>query len=159
MRAIFTTFDHFMATFIAVIALAWSSLFLPLLGGPLHPYEARAIDAGWQSLRSGQAASLDEAFEIATSFPVEAVFPSAHAEEMPLQLVAAAAPLELLGGPDTILPAAPPRLMAPIRAPTVTAVAYTPMAEIEPIAELACEKPGACEAASLASVETLEPAT
>ncbi len=111
MRAMFTSFDNFMAVFVAMFALAWSTVFMPVLGGPLHTYEAQAIGVGWQSLRSGEATNIGEAFEIASSIPVQVVLPSAQAAEMPnrpIQIATAPDPLELLGGPDpalVILPA------------------------------------------------------
>ncbi len=106
MRAMFTSFDNFMAVFVAMFALAWSTVFMPVLGGPLHTYEAQAIGVGWQSLRSGEATNIGEAFEIASSIPVQVVLPSAQAAEMPnppTQIATAPDPLELLGGPDPAL--------------------------------------------------------
>ena len=153
-RAIFSSFDNFMAVFVALFGLVWSSVFMPLLGGPLHTYEARAIGAGWQSLQSGQAASISEAFEIATAFPAEAVFPSAHAEELPPPATAAQAPepLELLGGPDVELPMtaashrAPASRLASQRelpaAPSVVPISTVP----EPICDIPAVKQGLCEA-------------
>lgn len=159
MRAIFTSLDNFMAMFVAMFAVAWSTVFMPLLGGPLHTYEARAIGAGWQSLRSGQAASINEAFEVAASLPVEAVFPSAHAEQVPLELVTAEPepdPLELLGGPDVDLPP-PPASAFPRRAVPRVAVARAaaptpePAIEIDAVPTPACDVPsmkrGLCEPA------------
>jgi hypothetical protein len=159
MRAIFTRLDNFMAMFVAMFAVAWSTVFMPLLGGPLHIYEAQAIGAGLQSLRSGQAANINEAFEVASSLPVEAVFPSAHAEQVPLELVAAEPepdPLELLGGPDVDLP---PPVMASARpvAPRVAAAraappAPEPVIEIQAVPASACDIPamkrGLCEPAT-----------
>lgn len=156
MRAIFTRLDNFMAMFVAMFAVAWSTVFMPLLGGPLHTYEAQAIGAGWQSLRSGQAANINEAFEVATSLPVEAVFPSAHAEEVPMQLVAAAPesdPLELLGGPEAELPQSVATLTPMRRAvPRVAAApAREPAIEIDAVPAPACDIPamkqGLCEPA------------
>lgn len=137
MRAIFTSFDNFMAVFVAMFALAWSTVFMPLLGGPLHTYEAQAIGAGWQSLRSGEAASIEEALEIASSIPVQAVFPSAHAAEMTAQpMQVAAMPGELLGGPDPILVTAP----VPHRVPDVIEV--RPLVIVEGVPGSACEPSG-----------------
>ena len=147
MRAIFTRLDNFMAMFVAMFAVAWSTVFMPLLGGPLHTYEAQAIGAGWQSLRSGQAANINEAFEAASSLPVEAVFPSAHAEQVPLELVAAEPepdPLELLGGPDVdLLP--PPVVRSTRRAvPRVAVARVTPLVP-EPIIEIQAAPSPACD--------------
>jgi hypothetical protein len=159
MRAIFTSLDNFMAMFVAMFAVAWSTVFMPLLGGPLHVYETRAIGAGWQSLRSGQAANLNEAFEVATNLPVEAVFPSAHAEPVPLELVAAEPepdPLELLGGPDVELPPPPVvpstrRAVPRVAAARVAPPSPEPMIEIESLAAPACDIPamkqGLCDPA------------
>jgi hypothetical protein len=149
MRAIFTSFDNFMAMFVAMFAVTWSTVFMPLLGGPLHTYETRAIGAGWQSLRSGQAANISEAFEVATSLPAEAVFPSAHAAQVPFELVAAEPepdPLELLGGPEVELPS-----RAVPRAAAARAVAVEPVIEIDAVPAPACGIPalkqGLCEPA------------
>ena len=149
MRAIFTRLDNFMAMFVAMFAVAWSTVFMPLLGGPLHVYETRAIGAGWQSLRSGEAATISEAFEVATSLPAEAVFPSAHAEQVPLELVAVEPepdPLELLGGPDVELP--PPVVRSARRAIPRPAVTRVEALAIEPVVETqapgpACDIPAA----------------
>lgn len=148
MRAIFTNLDNFMAMFVAMFAVAWSTVFMPLLGGPLHTYETQAIGAGWQSIRSGQAANIGEAFDVATNLPVEAVFPSAHAEPVPLELVAAPVepdPLELLGGPEL---EAPPAVMHSARraAPRIAAsgVARTapePVIEIQAVPAQVCDVP------------------
>ncbi len=162
MRAIFTRLDNFMAMFVAMFAVAWSTVFMPLLGGPLHTYEAQAIGAGWQSLQSGQAANLSEALEAATSLPVEAVFPSAHAEEVPMQLVAAEPaapdPLELLGGPDVDLPppvAAPTRLVPRVAAARAAAPAAEPVIDSGVVPAPACDIPamkqGLCAAAQPSS--------
>lgn len=136
-RAIFTSFDHFMAMFVALFGVFASTAFMPLLGGPLHTYESRAIGAGWHSLRSGEATTLSEAFEIATSLPAEAVFPSAHAQELPLQIAreeADADPMELLGGPE-LPPVVVLRPTGPRIAAAVTPVTAQPMVELE-ISEL-----------------------
>jgi hypothetical protein len=156
MRAIFSRLDNFMVMFVAMFAVAWSTVFMPLLGGPLHVYETRAIGAGWQSLQSGQAANISEALDVATSLPVEAVFPSAQAAEVPMQLVAAEPnPLELLGGPDVELPRS---VATPIRrgVPQVAA-AHAPSPARDPVLEIhaapapACDIPamkqGLCESA------------
>jgi len=145
MRAIFTRFDNFMAMFVAMFAVAWSTVFMPLLGGPLHVYETRAIGAGWQSLQSGEAATISEAFEVATSLPVEAVFPSAHAEPVPLELVAEPEPdpLELLGGPEADLP--PPLVRSARRAvPGVAVARIAPLAQ-EPVIEIQSVRAPACD--------------
>ena len=138
MRAIFTTFDNFIAMFIATVGVLTSSMFMPLLGGPLQPYEAQAIGAGWQSLREGQA--LSDALDAATSFPVEAVFPSAQAADIPLRLVEIEPePLELLGGPNPTQ-AAPlvrtrrPRL--PLLDAPVVSVEIEPLPDHEPVLEM-----------------------
>jgi hypothetical protein len=151
MRAIFTSFDHFMAMFVAVIGVMWSTVFMPLLGGPLHTYEARAIGTGWHSLRTGEAANIGEAFEIATSLPAEALLPSAHAEELPIQLASAPAQperLELLGGPDAAFELAP-RARRAIAQVEVTRVSSAPMAPAEMTLEPFCGAPatkvGLCE--------------
>jgi hypothetical protein len=107
LRAIFTSFDHFMAMFVAMFGVCFGSVFMSLLGGPLHTYEARAIGAGFESLQTGQAANIGEAFQVATSFPADIMLPSAHAAELPAQPIAAEtqqASLELLGGPDVDVP-------------------------------------------------------
>ncbi len=162
MRAIFTRLDNFMAMFVAMFAVAWSTAFMPLLGGPLHMYETRAIGAGWQSLRSGQAANLNEAFEVATNLPVEAVFPSAHAESVPLELVAAEAepdPLELLGGPDVELPTPPvapstQRAVPRVAVARIAPLTREPMIAIDALPAPACDtramKEGLCEPAQAA---------
>ena len=150
MRAIFTRLDNFMAMFVAMFAVAWSTVFMPLLGGPLHTYEAQAIGAGWQSLRSGQAANINEAFEAASSLPVEAVFPSAHAEQVPLELVAAEPepdPLELLGGPDVDLP--PPVVRSAPRAVPRVAVARTAPLAPEPVIEIQAVPAPVCDVPSM----------
>ena len=159
MRAIFTRLDNFMAMFVAMFAVAWSTVFMPLLGGPLHVYETRAIGAGWQSLQSGEAGTISEAFEVAANLPVEAVFPSAHAEQVPLQLTASQPepdPLDLLGGPDVELPP-PPVVRSTGRAVPRLAVAHVappapaPVIEIQALPAPACDVPamkqGLCEAA------------
>jgi hypothetical protein len=162
MRAILTSFDNFMAMFVAMLGVFWSTVFMPLLGGPLHSYEAQAIGAGWHSLQSGQAANIGEALEIASSLPVEAVFPSAQAAEVPLQLVAIQpepGALELLGGPET---EAGPVLVTEARrtAPRVArarerTAPLEPLAQSEPIAETICDaaamKQGVCETAPAAA--------
>lgn len=108
LSAVFLRFDNFMVMFVAMFAVVWSSVFMPLLGGPLHTYEARAIGAGWQSLQTGQAASIAEAFNIAASFPAEAVFPSAHAAPVEVAMTEPEpGPLQLLGGPDVEFPTLP----------------------------------------------------
>ena len=147
MRAIFTRLDNFMAMFVAMFAVAWSTVFMPLLGGPLHVYETRAIGAGWQSLQSGQAANLNEALDIATSLPVEAVFPSAHAEQVPLELVAAEPetdPLELLGGPDADFPAPPPVSVA-ARAASRVAAARASLPTLDPVIPIQAVPTPACD--------------
>ena len=147
MRAIFTRLDNFVAMFVAMFAVAWSTVFMPLLGGPLHIYETQAIGAGWQSLRSGQAANLDEAFEVATNLPVEAVFPSAHAEQVPLELVAVEPepdPLELLGGPDVDLPPPPVVRSARIAIPSAAVARVAPQAP-QPIIEIQAAPAPACD--------------
>lgn len=120
MRALFTTFDHFMCMFVAWAGVLVGSLFMPLVGGPMQPYEARALGAGWDSLRSGQAASIADALEVAASLPAEVVFPSAHASDLsaPAAVAIAARAVSeeeevldgtgLLGGP--LLDAPLPRL-------------------------------------------------
>jgi hypothetical protein len=156
MRAIFTSFDNFMVMFVALFGVFWSTAFMPLLGGPLHTYEARALGVGWESLQSGQAANVAEALEIAASLPAEAVFPSAHAEELPIQSVPAVepSPLELLGGPDTEPPSADvvATRAAPRPAPRVTRISTAPMIHIEPLPEPACDiaaqKHGSCNRAA-----------
>lgn len=164
-RAIFSRFDNFMAMFVAMFAVVWSSVFMPLLGGPLHTYEARAIGAGWQSLQTGEAANITEAFQIATAFPAEAVFPSAHAAEMPLRAVAVQpepAPLELLGGPDVELPRfvasesrVAPRL-ATARSRPASAVSVVPVSMVaEPICDIAAVKLGLCDDAPQRAGEPL----
>ena len=101
MHVIFKNFDNFMAMFTAFLAVSWSTLFLSLLGGPLHSYEAQAIGVAWTSLQTGQARTISQALDIAASLPAEALIPSAHAEEIPIQVVEREPePLELLGGPD-----------------------------------------------------------
>lgn len=156
MRAIFSRLDNFMAMFVAMFAVAWSTVFMPLLGGPLHVYETRAIGAGWQSLQSGEAGTISEALEVATNLPVEAVFPSAHAEQVPLNLIVEPEPdpLELLGGPDVELP--PPVVRTARRAvPPVAAARVVrppaPVIEIQALAAPGCDIPamkqGLCEAA------------
>ena len=134
MRAIFARFDNFLTMFVALFGVLWSTMFMPLLGGPMHPYEARAIGAGWQSLQSGQATSINEAFEIATSLPVEAVFPSAHAAEAPfLQApVQISDPLELLGGPE--IDTDPARL-EPARLVRLSVVAQAPPISLDALAD------------------------
>lgn len=151
MRAIFTGFDHFMAMFVAVIGVLGSTMFMPLLGGPLHRYETRAIGAGWQSLRTGKAANLNEAIEIATSLPAEVLLPSAHAEELPIPLASSSrqgAVLDLLGGPDATL-AVPPRARRAIgRAEviSVSAMLMTPIGSLpEPVCDMPAMKSGVCE--------------
>ncbi len=154
MRAIFTRFENFMAMFVAMFAVAWSTAFMPLLGGPLHSYEARAIGAGWASLQSGQAATIGEAFEIATSLPAEAVFPSAYAADVPLELTPAQAtpdPLELLGGPDVDMPdivVAASRAAPRPAAARVRPVPAEPMVEVgaidQPLCDIPASKQGLC---------------
>jgi len=103
MSAVFTRFDHFMTVFVAAFAVVWSTVFMPLLGGPMHTYEARAIGVGWQSLRTGEAASLSEALEIAASMPAEVLLPSAAAQPPPSEpTIIETAALELLGAPDGV---------------------------------------------------------
>jgi hypothetical protein len=145
MRAIFATFDHFMIMFVTALGVVWSTVFLPMLGGPLHDYEARAIDAGWQSLRSGEAANLGEAIEIAASIPVEVVFPSAHAAEpvahITLVDVEPEIP-ELLGGPGQAFVSAE-RRRAPQRSP-LDGPAQLPamqIADLDPTSQAPCETP------------------
>jgi hypothetical protein len=140
-----------------MFAVAWSTVFMPLLGGPLHVYETQAIGAGWQSLRSGQAANLNEAFQVATNLPAEAVFPSAHAEQVPLELVAAEPepdPLELLGGPDVDLPPvvrSTRRAVPRVAVARVTPLVPEPVVEIQEAPAPACDIPamkqGLCEPA------------
>jgi hypothetical protein len=157
LRAIFTRFDHFMAMFIALFAVVWSSVFMPLLGGPLHTYEARAIGAGVSSLQTG--ANIREAFDVATSLPAEIMLPSAHAEEAPLQLVAVEAqpaPLELLGGPDVDVPivavAVPHAPRMHVTRVAASRASAAPVVPIEASAALPCDIPaikqGLCEAPS-----------
>jgi len=155
MRAVFKSFDNFMAVFIAALGVAWSTAFMPLLGGPLHTYETRAIGLGWQSLRTGEAATITEALEIASSFPAEAVFPSAHAQELPPQVasVEAEPELELLGGPEVDLPPRMARQSAPRATASVRPVSSEPMIAIEPLATPLCDVPamkrGLCDARQL----------
>ena len=147
MRAIFSRLDNFMAMFVAMFAVAWSTVFMPLLGGPLHVYETRAIGAGWQSLRSGEAATISEALEVATNLPVEAVFPSAHAEQVPLELVAVEPepdPQELLGGPDVDLPPLP-MVRSARRAVPSAAVARVAGLPPEPVIEIQAAPAPACD--------------
>jgi hypothetical protein len=139
-RALFSTFDHFMCMFVAWAGVLAGSLFMPLVGGPMQPYEARALGAGWDSLRTGQAASIADALEIAASLPAEVVFPSAHAHDLSthaLVAVAAQAPPSaaevvdetgLLGGP--LLETPQPRLQLAQQnrtAPSRAALAPPPM--------------------------------
>jgi len=146
MRAIFSRLDNFIAMFVAVFGVIWSTVFMPLLGGPLHSYEADAIGAGWRSIRSGQAQSLSDAFEAATSLPAQAVFPSAHAEELPMQLTAEADPrtLDLLGapeieiGPAVLLSARSDASRASTRAPRLS-VSVAPLADIDAVPEATCD--------------------
>jgi hypothetical protein len=154
MRAIFKSFDNFMAIFVAMFGVAWSTVFMPLLGGPLHTYEARAIGAGWESLQTGEAGSISEAFEIATSFPAEAVFPSAHAAELPAELTAIEVkpePLELLGGPEDdgapTFTGAVRRAAPRVSSPRVMTVSMTPVMEAvpDPICDIPAMKQGVCE--------------
>ncbi len=112
-----------------------------LLGGPLHTYDARAIDAGWQSIRSGEAVTINEAFEIAASLPVEVVFPSAHATEPNWQRIALErepARLELLGGPDPTVMAKPQRLPDKEPAIRITPLPDLASEQVAPVAELTC---------------------
>lgn len=128
MRAIFASFDNFMVMFVAMFAVTWSTVFMPLLGGPLHVYEARAIGMGWESLRTGEAATIGEALERAASLPAEAVFPSASAHEVPARLTnVALAPseLELLGGPEV-------ELTVPRRSPNTSPRLTNMSAAVEP---------------------------
>jgi len=143
MRAIFSTFDHFMIMFVTAMGVVWGTVFMPLLGGPLHDYEARAIGVGWQSLRNGEAANLREAMEIAASIPVDAVFPSAHAEPN-VQLVADVEPAipDLLGGPEPgfIVAAETTRRPVPRAAPSAPEpLPQAPLADFDPIADLPCD--------------------
>jgi hypothetical protein len=161
MRAIFTSFDHFMVIFVAAFGVVWSTLFMPLLGGPLHTYETRAIGAGWRSLQSGQAASIGEALDIASSLPVEAVFPSASAAELAPReatLTAQLAEPVLLGGLDDAnapalrLVAATPerhraRRIAPPSAPEINLIE----ASAAPACDVAAAKQGFCDVVQAAS--------
>jgi hypothetical protein len=141
MHAVFKSFDNFMAVFVAVFGVVWSTVFMPLLGGPLQTYEARAIGVGWHSLRTGQAANLAEALQIAASLPGEAVFPSAHAAEPPVQIAPVeleGETLELLGGPEVTHIVVAARRPAP-RVDEARPVPSIASADVEPLAEVACD--------------------
>lgn len=92
-----------MAVFVAMFGVFWSTAFMPMLGGPLQSYEARAIGVGWQSLRSGEAATLSDAFAIASAGPVEVALPprrvTYRAPAAPDATVDAIM-AQLLGGPE-----------------------------------------------------------
>jgi hypothetical protein len=94
---------------------------------------------------------------VATNLPVEAVFPSAHAEQVPLELIAVEPqpdPLELLGGPEVELPTTPvvrsaQRAVVRAAATRVAPPATEPTIEIQarpvPECDIAAMKQGLCE--------------
>lgn len=119
MRAMMSTFDHFMTVFVSALAVAIGSMFMSFTGGGLRPYEANALAAGYHSLLNAGAARAEHA---AITVLAAAAPPAAAAA--PASVVAPAPDdiPELLGGPnDPDAPRSAPRQMAFAAAPSEVA--------------------------------------